>query len=200
VTAVNDAGESPASAQVSATPSLTKPLPPANLVATPGDGRVTLTWPASAGATSYNVMRSLVSAGPFVAIANVPATTYADTNVANGTTYFYYVTALNDAGTSDPSKKVSATPAAVPQTPTGLTASPGAGPGLVNLSWNPSAGATGYRVKRATVSGGPYASKKVTTTSATDTVTSGRRYYYVVAALNGTAESADSAEVTIVGP
>ena len=200
VTAVNDAGESPASAQVSATPNVTKPLPPANLTALPGDGKVTLTWPASAGATSYNVLRSLVSGGPFAPIVNVATTSYVDTNVSNGTTYFYVVTAANEAGASNPSKKVSATPAPVPLPPTGLTASPGASPGLVNLSWNASTWATGYKVKRATVSGGPYATRKVSTTSVTDTVTSGRRYYYAVTALNGTGESTDSIEVTIVGP
>jgi fibronectin type 3 domain-containing protein len=103
---------------------------------------------------------------------------------------------VNEAGESPLSKKVSVTPAPVPQSPAGVAVSPGA----VNLSWNSSTWATSYRVKRATKDGGPYASKKVPTTSAADTVTSGRRSYYAVTALNGTGESAQSLEVTIVGP
>ena len=119
VTAVNAAGEGPASSQVSATPLAVKPPAPATLKATPGNARVALTWPASAGADSYNVKRSLVSGGPFVTIANVTATSYLDLNVANGTVYHYRVTALNEAGESALSKRVGAMPAPVPLAPTG---------------------------------------------------------------------------------
>jgi subtilisin family serine protease len=201
ITAVNAAGESSPSGQVSATPIAAKPLPPANLKATPGDVRVTLTWPASVGADTYNVKRSLVSGGPFATIANVSALSYVDLAVANGTVYYYRVTALNEAGESNPSKKVSAMPAPIPLAPTGVTVSAGASPGVVNLSWNGSAWATSYKVKRATVSGGPYTSgKKTVSTSLSETVTSGRRYYYVITALNASGESGFSAQVTIVAP
>ena len=145
VTAVNAAGEGPASSQVSATPLAVKPPAPATLKATPGNARVALTWPASAGADSYNVKRSLVSGGPFVTIANVTATSYLDLNVTNGTAYYYRVTALNEAGESALSKKVGAIPAPVPLAPTGLSATAGASPGVVNLSWTGSAWATSYQ-------------------------------------------------------
>ena len=57
-TAVNAIGESPASAQVSATPG--RPAggavpPPPGSPRTPGDGQVTSTWDPVPGATSYNV-------------------------------------------------------------------------------------------------------------------------------------------------
>jgi subtilisin family serine protease len=201
VTGVNVAGDGPNSSQASATPLALKPPAPATLKAVPGDARVTLTWPASAGADSYNVKRSPVSGGPFVTIANVAATSYVDQGVTNGTVYYYRVTALNEAGESLPSKKVGVMPAPVPLAPSGVTIAAGASPGVVNLSWNASAWATSYKVKRATVSGGPYSSgKKALTTAYSETVTSGRRYYYVVTAVNASGESGLSTQVTIVAP
>jgi subtilisin family serine protease len=201
VTAVNAAGEGPGSAQATATPKLTKPLAPATLTAAPGDARVTLTWPASLDADSYNVKRSPIGSGPFVTIASVTSTTFVDLTVTNGALYYYRVTAVNEAGESSLSKKVWAMPAPAPQPPTGVVVSPGASPGVVSLSWNASPWATSYRVKRATKDGGPFSSgKKALTTSHSETVTSGRRYYYIVTAVNGTGESLPSAQVTIVAP
>jgi hypothetical protein len=79
--------------------------------------------------------------------------------------------------------------------PTGLTATPG--DSEVTLAWTASSGATGYNVKRATTSGGPY-TKLAAPTSAgyTDSpVTNDTKYYYVVSSLNPAGESANSAEV-----
>lgn len=64
----------------------------------PGHTRVW--WPYVWGATSYEVWRSsdYFSAGSL--ITTVTATSYDDTPVAEGTTYFYRVRAVNSAGTS----------------------------------------------------------------------------------------------------
>jgi hypothetical protein len=79
----------------------TVPAPPAALTATGGKRKVTLTWSASAGATSYNVKRSAASGGPYSTIAaNVTATSYVDGNLLAGQTFFYVVTAVNAAGES----------------------------------------------------------------------------------------------------
>jgi hypothetical protein len=43
---------------------------------------------------------------------NISGSTFTDTTAANGTQYFYYVTALNGAGQSGKSNEVSATPQA----------------------------------------------------------------------------------------
>jgi len=80
--------------------------------------------------------------------------------------------------------------------PSGLTAV--AVNNQVGLTWNPVSGATGYNVKRAAVSGGPYTTIAggVTGTNYTDsTVTNGGTYYYVVSALASTGESNNSFEV-----
>lgn len=86
---------------------------------------------------------------------------------------------------------------APPAAPTGLTAT--AGNNQVALAWNASAGATGYNVKRATVSGGPYTTiaPNSASTSFTDTTAvNGTTYYYVVSALNAAGESANSSQVS----
>jgi len=68
----------------------------------------------------------------------------------------------------------------------------------VALAWTASAGATSYRVKRATFSGGPYTVvASPTTTSATDTgLSNGATYFYVVSAVNASGESGNSSEVS----
>lgn len=85
-------------------------------------------------------------------------------------------------------------PGSAPGAPTGLQAT--ASNAAVALSW--SASATGYILKRATTSGGPYAEIGTpTSTSYTDTgVTNGTIYYYVVVAVNSAGQSAPSAEAS----
>jgi hypothetical protein len=65
------------------------------------------------------------------------------------------------------------------------------------LTWLPSNGATGYHIKRAATSGGPYTviATNSTTTFTNSSVALTNVYYYVVSAFNGTSESANSAEV-----
>jgi fibronectin type 3 domain-containing protein len=121
VTAVNANGESADSNQVSATPTggsgATAPGTPTGLTATPGDGQAVLNWtaPSSDGGTpviGYDVYRSTVS-GDELAVGSTDASTtsFTDGNLANGTTYYYEVTAVNAAGQSADSAEVSVTPA-----------------------------------------------------------------------------------------
>jgi fibronectin type 3 domain-containing protein len=198
VSAVNSFGESANSSQVSATPTASSSLPPAptGLVATAGNGQASLVWNAASGATSYRVKRATVSGGPYTVIASPTTTSYTNTGLTNGTTYYFVVSAVNTAGESANSAQVSAVPKPPPSAPTGLTAT--AGNAQVSLAWSASSGATSYRVKRATVSGGPYTVvASPTTTSYTNTgLTNGTTYYYVVSAVNSSGESANSAQVS----
>lgn len=86
---------------------------PSGLSAAADIGQVGLNWNASAGATSYNVKRSTIS-GAEVTIANVTGTSYTDTGLANGITYYYVVSALNTNGESADSSEVSAAPVSQP--------------------------------------------------------------------------------------
>lgn len=87
----------------------------------------------------------------------------------------------------------------VPAAPAALTAT--AGNAQAALSWTASAGASGYNVKRATVSGGPYTTVAAGVSAAgyTDTgLVNGTVYYYVVSAVNAAGESANSAQATAI--
>lgn len=114
VSAINAAGESAPSNEVSATPfvPIVAPSAPANLVATAGDSRVDLSWNATESAATYSVKRSTTAGGPYETVASAvyDATTYTDTTVINDTTYYYVVIAVNTKGESDPSNEASATP------------------------------------------------------------------------------------------
>jgi hypothetical protein len=89
----------------------TPPLPatPTILTVTTNYGQVSLTWSAVSGAISYNVKRS-TSPNAETTITNVTSTSYTDTNVNNGTKYYYVVSALNANGEGANSAEVSATP------------------------------------------------------------------------------------------
>lgn len=73
-----------------------------------------------------------------------------------------------------------------------------AGNGTVQLTWNAVSGATGYTIKRADVSGGPYT--VIGNATGTDYVDSGRvngtTYYYVITATNSVGESLPSVQVS----
>jgi parallel beta-helix repeat protein len=192
---VTSGGESPNSSQASATP-VAPPAAPTGLSATPGNAQVSLTWSTDSGATSYNVKRATVSGGPYTTITNLSATSFLDTGVANGTTYYYVVSGLNAGGESSNSSQVSATPVAPPAAPTGLVAT--AGNAQVSLTWNTDSGATSYNVKRATVNGGPYTTiTNITITGFIDTgLNNGTTYYYVVSGLNAGGEGPNSGQAS----
>lgn len=58
---------------------------------------VDLSWNASADAVGYNIYRGNVSGGPYSMINSSPdsATTYIDSTVVSGNTYYYVSTAVN---------------------------------------------------------------------------------------------------------
>ena len=158
--------------------------------------QINLSWIASPGAASYNVRRATVSGGPYVTLTDTLANnSYSDVGVASGMTYYYVVSAANTNGES--ANSTQAVAAAFPAAPTRVTAIRGSS--RVILSWGASAGATTYNVKRATVSGGPYATIAggLTMTTYTDSaVGDGTNYYYVVSAQNGSGESINSLEAS----
>jgi len=93
------------------------PLIPSGLWAAGDKGQVWLSWPASAGAASYNVYRSTTSGGPYSMVSTpgtVTNTAFTDLAVSGGTTYYYVVTARNAFGESGRSSEASATAVCVP--------------------------------------------------------------------------------------
>ena len=168
---------------------------PTGLTATAGNAQVSLAWTAVSGATTYNVKRGTASGGPYTTKSSPSTTSFNDTTVTNGTTYYYVVSAVNAYGESGNTAEKSATPTLpIPAAPTGITAT--AGDTQVSLSWTASANATSYHVKRSTTSGSGYTQVGApTTASFTDTgLTNGTTYFYVVTAVNASGESSNSTE------
>ncbi|MBF0634171.1 MAG: fibronectin type III domain-containing protein [Nitrospinae bacterium] len=198
ITAVNPAGESGLSAEVSATPTpaVVAPIAPTGVTAVGADAQVTVSWTASAGATSYNIYWS---ATPGVTTANTKITgatsPYIHPALTNGTPYYYAVTAVNTAGESGLSVEVSATPQM--NAPTGITAV-GANT-QVTVSWSPVVGATSYNLYWSATPGVTTASTKITGATSPyihTGCTHGAPYYFAVTAVTGGIEGAISVEAT----
>ena len=86
---------------------------------------VTLNWVAPSGSvvTSYNVKRATAAAGPFAQIGTSTTTSFVDSNVTEGVSYWYEVDAVNATGEGAPSNVASASvPFQIPGAPTGLVA------------------------------------------------------------------------------
>ena len=102
----------------------TPPSAPTGLAASAGNGTVTLTWNAAGGATGYTVKRSPTTGGPYASIGTPTQTTFTDTGLTNGTTYYYVVSGSNQAGSSPNSAEVAATPVLPPTFTLSATVSP----------------------------------------------------------------------------
>lgn len=92
-------------------PSTNAPSTPSGLQATASSGQVALSWNSVSYATSYILERTTTSGSGYSTVINTASTSYTDTGLNNGTTYYYTVLATNSYGASAKSAEVSATPA-----------------------------------------------------------------------------------------
>lgn len=175
------------------------PMPPVNIVATPGDKQVLVQWEAIAGATAYRVYYSTVSGVSKTTTTTIPTTTNQATipNLTNDTTVYFVVTTFIGTEESDASAQKSATPSAtattLPAAPQTLTAV--ANGVEINLTWSASTGATSYAVYWGAQSNfTPVATQRVEVTNGNLTythtgLTPTTTYYYLVKAKNAIGES-----------
>ncbi|HMP77631.1 MAG TPA: fibronectin type III domain-containing protein, partial [Kiritimatiellia bacterium] len=156
----------------------------------------------SQAGVSYQLLRDATPVG-----SSVAGTGGAISFGLHTTAGAYTVEATRNSGGCDNTMNgsVAITVNTAPSAPTGLAATPGNG--QVELNWNATGGATAYRVKRGTSSGGPFstlaAGSSVAGTTFTDaTAQNGNTYYYVVSALNGPCEGPNSSSVqaSLAGP
>ena len=215
-----------------------RPGAPTNVTGTAGDAQVTLSWaaPLSNGGqsiTGYKIESSTTppagptSVGPrngwVTEIANTgsQATSVVVPNLANGTTYYFRVSAINVGGTSDPSAPSAGITPTAP-TPPGpnppAPTAPGAptigtavaGDTQATVVWTPPASDGGapvvaYRIQQSTDSGATWTTVVATTAStATSRVVTGlvngTAYRFRVAAINSVDVGAYSAASNSVTP
>jgi len=176
---------------------ITPPATPTGLTSAGENGRVTLSWTASASpdVTGYFIYRSAAAGTSYRRLNGAPQreTRYVDESVTNGVTYTYRVSAVdssvpfNESALTD---AVSAVPRdrTPPDAPTGLEAE-GANR-QVSLKWaaNTDQDLAGYNVYRSTTPDGSYGRMNttvVTGTAYTDVqVVNGSVYYYRITAVD----------------
>ena len=92
--------------------SLVLPTAPAGLAAIPTTSTQTnFTWTASAGATGYDLLRSTTAGGPYTAVASgLTATTFGNTGLTPGISYFYVIRANYAAVASADSAEIRTVP------------------------------------------------------------------------------------------
>lgn len=168
-------------------------------------GHVFLTWtaPASNGGspvTVYKVFRGTASdASTHVQIATAIPSSYDDTLITVGKTYFYSIKAVNIVGDSSSSGVASALIKGLPGTPNTLTSL--ISDRSVVLSWSaPTSDGyspiTAYKIYRSGTSGSESYAATVTGTTFSDAgLVNGNFYYYRVSAMNAMGEGPLSAEV-----
>jgi aryl-phospho-beta-D-glucosidase BglC (GH1 family) len=99
-------------------PPVQAPAAPTGVTAAAGNAQVQVSWLAVTGATSYTVKYATAAGGPYqTAASGLTTPTFTQTGLANGTTYYYVVSATNSGGEGANSAQVSATPVAPPPPP-----------------------------------------------------------------------------------
>jgi predicted phage tail protein len=191
----------------------TAPAAPAGLAAIASVGKVTVSWAASDGATSYDVYAGTTdSFQSSTKLITVRGLGYTAAGLTNGTRYYFWVTAANGSGTSSPSS-VASTPLALrgtePGAPVRLTATASQGQGQVTLSWVAPASSgvspiTGYDIyvgsTQAFRGGQPqFVSQGPGTSYVVKGLSAGATYYFQVSAVSaqGSGPASGAASATL---
>jgi len=192
VVALNAWGAGPESVRVNVTPDeivVTGIPAPSYLLATVGDGTVTLTWDpmTSFGVDGFRIFRK--DGENFTFLAAQPGSTYTDTGLVNGETYTYRVHCF--IGTADgENATVDATPGTVPGA---ATLNGQVAVDRITLGWsvpeNGGSAIIGYRLYRTPGTGTKVLLASLTGNAYVDiSVLAGVNYTYMVTALNAFGE------------
>ena len=196
VAAHNDGGDGPFSPVVSVSSIAAPANAPANLVSSIAGGLASVTWSPVATATSYDVFRTTNGVFGAAPLASVSASAFTEPAPAAGVTYTYKVAGRNAGGLGPFSSETSVTPP--PSAPIGVSATPASG--QTTVAWAAVAGATAYKVYRATAPSSPLAAvvaSGLTASPFVDTgLTNGTAYFYTVTAVGAGGESPRSTEVS----
>ena len=106
-----------------ADPNNTSPSAPRDLSVHASSNKTLLFWTppndnGSSPLTGYNIYRGLSTGSQtFLISVSAPSISYTDSSLTNGTKYYYYITAINNAGEGDKSNEAFATPMPAPSVP-----------------------------------------------------------------------------------
>lgn len=90
----------------------TPPPVPTGVTATAaGQTQVNVSWTASAGATSYNILRATTSGGPYVQVGTSATTSFPNTSLTCNTAYFYVVQAVGACASANSAQATATTSA-----------------------------------------------------------------------------------------
>ncbi len=172
--AVGSTSSQVSSSLPSATPIATLTAP-TGLSASAAPGSVTLNWTAVSGASSYQILKG-TSSGSLTALPTPEATTsFTDTSVTNGTTYYYAVKAYNGLYSASSSEAL-----IKPIANFSISSATSASHSSIDVSWSTVAGADTYDVLYGTVSGTYTGTSSGATTTRTLTGLSANTNYYIV--------------------
>jgi hypothetical protein len=198
VSAYNVVGDSDFSNTASAITFGMPPSAPSNLSATAvAPGQIELDWvDNSSNETGFALERSPNGVNNWAEIASIAdnTTTYTDTGLTSGATFFYRVSAYNLNGESGISNTASATTAQVPpESPTNLEAV-ATDATQIDLNWQDnSSSETGFKIERSLTGFAPWteiaAPASNITAYADDSVSPGTTYYYRVFSYNSAGQS-----------
>ncbi|MBO4506925.1 MAG: hypothetical protein J5728_10905 [Lachnospiraceae bacterium] len=158
---------------------------------------VRLNWSVVNGASYYYVYRSSsISSNTYSLVAITPYTSFTNSNLTAGSTYYYRIsaetTALGNKSQPEGVKLSFSAPVIIKSCPVGSTS--------VALSWCKVYNAIGYYVYRSTSASGTYTKVSATTgTSYSDYgLASGTTYYYKVVAHNSSSSTGKSSYKSVI--
>jgi hypothetical protein len=167
------------------------PPAPAGVSASNGTytDNVRLTWNSVSGAAAYEVWRSDSNNSGSASKLGDYTSPFYDGSVTPDKTYYYWVKARSDCGTSDFSSSDAgyASSCVLPSTLTGVSATDGTYSDHIRVTWNLASGATGYEVWRNTSDNSGTAIKSGDSALPPYDdygVTEGTTYYYWIKAKN----------------
>lgn len=134
VAANNSNGAGPPSSVAVLLPGLPPPAP-TGLAGVPGDSVVALSWNAVAGATNYILESSTSSNGTYTTLAITSGTSFLESGLTNGETYYYTISAVSIYGKGAASAAASATPFVSPGVGWNDTVTSSAQSWIVNANW-----------------------------------------------------------------
>lgn len=200
--ATNKMGDSVASEPSASVTTFNVPSAPTNLIATAGNGQVTISFtaPADGGSPITNYKYSTNGGTSYSSFSpadiSSPVTI---TGLTNGQTYNIGLLAINAVGDGIPSSIILVSTATVPSPPTGVSAVPGDGQATVYFTPSVSDGGSpiiGYMVSTPDNITAPGSSSPITISG----LTNGRPYTFRVTATNSVGTSVQSTASVAVTP